>query len=112
MNLSHEIKGEVCVISIENQVGEGVGLEFKNYIGAILLKDDTIKNFILDFEKAKSIDSRGIGVIASTIKVINKREGGLVFCGVPPEIFKIFSIVKLDKIIKFFPGREEALASF
>jgi anti-sigma B factor antagonist len=69
-------------------------------------------NFIVDLTQVKFMDSAGLGVLVSGLKVCNKNGGDLVLVGLTENVRELFRITRLDTVFKLFPDRESAAEAF
>jgi anti-anti-sigma factor len=70
------------------------------------------KNFLINFEKVKFIDSMGIGELIASFKSAHDSGGKLKLMKLSPKIFLLFQITLLVKIFEIFDDEEEAIRSF
>ena len=66
--------------------------EFKSKLNPILNK--TTRGILLDLTNVDYISSAGLGVLFSVKKILIENGGELLFCGMKPQIKKLFEIVK------------------
>jgi len=66
-------------------------------------------SFDLDFGGVAYIDSTAIGVLVSLRSMAIERGGEVVFSALQPSVRNIFSIVRFDRIFRFFGTVDEAL---
>ncbi len=58
------------------------------------------KEFLLDFRECEFIDSTGLGVIVAVYKRCVEKGGNVRLCYVMPQIMRIFSLTRLDKVFE------------
>ena len=66
------------------------------------------KKLILDFSKVRHMGSAAIGMIISLNEKSKAIKGTLVISGVRPDVMKIFTIMKLHKLLKFASNLKDA----
>ncbi len=77
-----------------------------------LVNEQGKKNILLDFTNVEYLPTAGLGkLIILNDKVINAG-GKLVICSAPPNICKIFEIVRLNKLIQIVEHQQEGLLVF
>lgn len=54
---------------------------------------------VLDLQHVKFIDSTGIGVIISALKMAKLNQGHFALKNIQPEVMKLLALMKLDKIL-------------
>ena len=67
---------------------------------------------IIDLTQVKFMDSAGLGVLVSGLKVCNKNGGDLVLVGLSENVRELFRITRLDTVFKLFPDRQSATEAF
>jgi anti-sigma B factor antagonist len=79
---------------------ESVGLtnlnEAKSQIQNLL--SDGEKNFAIDLNQVNSINSSGLGILISCLKLIKDSNGDLRLLNANDKLLNIFKITKLDKV--------------
>ena len=70
------------------------------------------KKLLLDFSKVRHMGSAAIGMIISLNEKSKAIKGTLVISGVRPDVMKIFTIMRLHKLLKFAPNLNDAKAQF
>lgn len=58
-----------------------------------------VRELTLDCAEVRSIDSMGIGLLVATHNSFAKSQGRLFLIGVVPEVFQLFALMRLDKIL-------------
>lgn len=67
------------------------------------------KKIVLDFSKVQFLSSQMLGVIINLYKKSLAIKGQVVLCGVRPEIMKVFTIMKIDKLMRLAQTETEAM---
>ena len=70
------------------------------------------RQLVLDFSGVRLLGSQALGVLLTLRKKLQAAKGRLVICGLRPDLRKVFSITKLEKLFKFEPDEEHALNVF
>ena len=68
------------------------------------------KQIILDLSGLEFLNSKAVGIILKTLGGLRKSGGDISVTGVNPQIFQVFQLLTLDKIMKFFGTVSEALS--
>jgi anti-sigma B factor antagonist len=63
---------------------------------------------IVEMTKLDYIDSAGLGVLVSTLKLVNDRQGGLALVGLVPGVTRVFRVTGLDTIFTICGDEAEA----
>ena len=77
-----------------------------------LVDEKAVRKLVLDFSSVRFLSSQMLGVLLSLQKKIASIKGRMVICGLRAELFKVFKIMKLEKILTFAENEEKALNSF
>lgn len=77
-----------------------------------LADEQNKQKLILDFSNVRFLASQTLGVIITLNKKMQSIKGMLALCGLRDDLMKVFTITKLDKLLKFYRNDAEALKSF
>ncbi|MGK9174694.1 STAS domain-containing protein [Yokenella regensburgei] len=69
---------------------------------------DDRKALIVDFCKIDFIDSSGLGMLVSLLKMMNGK-GEMTLCALNPGIQNMFTLTRMDRIFRICPDRASAL---
>ncbi|WHH61543.1 STAS domain-containing protein [Petroclostridium sp. X23] len=61
------------------------------------------KAFDIDFSQCSFIDSAGLGVLISIYKKCMEKGGSLKLYSLQPEVMRIFTLTRLDKVFEILP---------
>jgi anti-sigma B factor antagonist len=67
---------------------------------------------LLDFKSVDHLSSAALGMLINANNRIREKNGQLRLCDIRRQILEVFSITKLDKLLRIYPDRQAALASF
>jgi anti-sigma B factor antagonist len=67
---------------------------------------------LLDFANVEHLSSAALGMLIKVNNIIRQKDGQLRLANIKPQIFEVFVITKLNKLLKILPTRSEALSSF
>ena len=70
------------------------------------------RRVLIDFQNIRFLSSQALGVLLTLRHKAEKSGVEVVFAGLRPELAKVFTLTKLDKMFQFFPAREAALRHF
>lgn len=102
-------ENRVAVLVLDGEVDSNTANILKE---KLLFLGSTVKRFILDFSRVTYMASAGWGVVLSRIKENRESGGDIVFANMTREVFSIYDLLELHKVIKYFPGVEEGLEFF
>ncbi|MGD0389888.1 MAG: STAS domain-containing protein [Tepidisphaeraceae bacterium] len=79
----------------------------------VSLIDEVAKpKLLLDFANVEHLSSAALGMLIKVNNMIRQKDGQLRLANIKPQIFEVFVITKLNKLLKILPTRSEALSSF
>jgi anti-sigma B factor antagonist len=67
---------------------------------------------VVDLRGVSFIDSTALAVLVRGMKQCRQRDGDLHLCGLQQPVRIIFELTRLDKAIRIFPARDEAIDAF
>lgn len=75
------------------------------------LLESGIALLIVDFTGVKFVDSSGLGVLLSALRIAARTGGDIRVVGLRPEVLTIFELAQMHRVLDIFPSEGEALAS-
>ncbi len=100
--------GDVLVVTcLEERLDAKVSAEFIQEM-ALFIKNGN-QYIVLDISNINFIDSSGLGAIVASLKQLGDK-GDLAICGINKSILSMFRITRLDRVVKIFSEKEEALS--
>lgn len=88
-------KGEnSLIVRLEEKVAFENSNNIKEEIKSNITKD--IETLVLDMKNITFIDSSGIGILISLLKVMNEKEGRMILKSIPRLVDRILTITKLN----------------
>jgi stage II sporulation protein AA (anti-sigma F factor antagonist) len=110
MNIDFEYVDRLLILKINGDIDHHTCEEIRSKID----KEITIKNpksILFDMEHVGFMDSSGIGVLIGRYKLISNSGGKAGMINVKPQIMRICEICGLQKIIRIYTGKKQAIAS-
>jgi anti-sigma B factor antagonist len=77
-----------------------------------LIDERANPKLLLDFGNVDHLSSAALGMLINCDKKIKAKNGQLRLANIRPQIFEVFVITKLNKLLKILPTREDAMGSF
>ncbi|ROL56348.1 anti-sigma factor antagonist [Bacteroidetes/Chlorobi group bacterium MS-B_bin-24] len=111
MNLIIEQRNEVTIIKVNEPK---IVSENSSKLKAKLLIEaqPDIKALLIDISKVETIDSSGFGAFLLADRQLRDKNIPTIIVGAKPEIYKLFEILKLDRVFGFADTIEEVLNEF
>jgi anti-sigma B factor antagonist len=100
---------KIAVIRPQSCLNAANALEFERYLTAALTGND-ISILVLDLAAVESLDSDGLMVLVSTLKLAQGLGRRFSLCGVSPAIKIIFELTQLDEVFEIIEGTAELSA--
>ncbi|AKJ63891.1 STAS domain-containing protein [Kiritimatiella glycovorans] len=66
---------------------------------------------VLDMHRVRFVDSAGLGVLLALLRCTAQQGGDLAVCNLVKQVRSLVSLVKLERIIRVYGSREEALGT-
>jgi anti-sigma B factor antagonist len=70
------------------------------------------KFIVVDLKQVSMITSLGIGGLIRALRTVREKDGDLRLSAVNASVRKVFTITKLEEVIKIFDTSDEAVKSF
>jgi anti-sigma B factor antagonist len=77
----------------------------------VLVDEQARRKIVLNFSRVRFLSSQMLGVLIALHKKSAAIKGRVVLCGLRPDLMKVFSIMKLEKILTIVPDENSALAT-
>lgn len=98
MLLEEHLIDEVLVQEVANQLSE-------------LIENDGPSDLILDLSLVTIVGSSMLGKLVTLNKKVKSAGGTLRLCGIPPQLYEVFAITKLNTLLAIYDSRQQALQS-
>ncbi|OAN56545.1 STAS domain-containing protein [Sphingobium sp. TCM1] len=72
--------------------------------------DGAARKVLLDLRRVSFMDSTGLGVLVSLLKMLGK-DGALAVAGAQPSVRRLFELTRLDTVFRLTDGVEEGKAA-
>lgn len=69
-------------------------------------------NLLLSFKNVDHLSSAALGMLLVLNKKVSEQSGKLKLSDISPQIFEVFKITKLNKLLDIHPTADQALSSF
>lgn len=111
MRIEEKLIGNVLVVSLQDRcLDASVAAPLKKRLHEHT--DQGCGKLVLDLQKVEFMDSSGLTVIISTLKVLKEQGGRLVLCGVGAELTSLFQLTRLNKVFEVYPNPAQAVRAF
>jgi anti-sigma B factor antagonist len=74
-----------------------------------LIDEQARRKILLDFRKVRLLSSQMLGVLITLQKKSAAIKGRIVLCGLRSDLQKIFTIMRLDKVLAIVPDESKAM---
>ena len=100
-------KDKIGLIELNEKLARESVISFRQKAVEYIEAND-ITDVIIDLTNLNWIDSAGIGVLMVIFKLVNRKNGKLIFVNPNKQISEIFSILKLNQVFNIVSTVEEA----
>lgn len=112
MDFSYEIieDDNIAVITTPERIDASNSNEMKELITNIVSKN--IYKIVVDLSNTNFIDSSGLGALVSRISICKNNNGDVRLVVLSDRVKEVLEITHLNKILKLFQNKEDAIRSF
>ena len=107
MKIEKKQDGKIFIFSFSGNLILSELEKIRNEVKETLEKENATE-VIFDMSEVEFIDSAGIGFVVSVYKSLKSKNGKFALCGLKKKPKEVFSLTRLDKIIKTFDDIETA----
>ena len=76
------------------------------------IEENHPKRLVFDFEQVKFFSSQVLGLLLDARARLELCRGEVVISSINPQLYRVFRITNLDRIFRFFPDKQSALADY
>lgn len=110
MDIKHESKGTVTVVSITGSLDALTAPQLTDYLTKQL--GEGHHHLVVDLSGMEYTSSAGLRVMLNAVKDARARGGDLRVAAVRPTVSKVFEMSGFTSILKFYPNLDAAVKSF
>lgn len=111
MNIEERKSGELVVLKpLTKNFDSAVSITFKQKVQN--LSEEGSKFFVLNLSQIDFVDSGGLDVLISVLKIIEKHKGDVVLCELQDNMLDLLRLTRLNNIFKVYPTEAEGLKFF
>jgi anti-sigma B factor antagonist len=104
-----QVLGDVTVVALPARVDTINAPEVETQFDELLAGG--ARKLVADFTDAEYISSAGLRVFLATLKLLEKNQGRIVLCAMPPFIAEVFEISGFSGLFQIVASRDEAVAA-
>jgi anti-anti-sigma factor len=97
----------IKLLRVQGALGESEGLELIAQVNELL--DGIGDSLVIDLGEMPAVNSAGIGAIVRIQAQANTQEQTVLFAGPTPIVRGVFQATRLDKFLRIYSTREEAI---
>ncbi|QIE41122.1 STAS domain-containing protein [Meridianimarinicoccus aquatilis] len=107
MELDHELKGDVLVITpADTRIDAAVAIQFKDRMRELCSAAGS--RIVLDLGQVDFVDSSGLGAIVAAMKQIGA-SARLELASLTPNVAKVFRLTRMDTVFSIHDDLDSAL---
>lgn len=104
-----EKQGEVLeIVADQERIDAAAAPAFKSALQENVPADT--RRVLVDLSAVKFVDSTGLGVFVSLLKMMGK-DGKLAIVGAQPPVLRLFELTGMNRVFRLLGTREEALSA-
>ena len=108
--LEVEELGDIAVVNfLDKKIMDEQNIQLIGEQLFALVDNDKKKKIVLDFSNVDYLSSAALGKIIALNNKVKKEGGKLVLCKIKEDIKEVFTITRLDKLIKIVDDQQAAL---
>jgi anti-anti-sigma factor len=112
MHLAHSTQENVLIITPEgNSLDANDAADFKDKVSHLITTTDR-QQVIFDLSHVQFVDSSGLGVFLSILRLLHKSGGELKLVHLNKSVRTMFELVSMHKIFEIYNTTDEAVRSF
>ena len=105
--------GAVTVVRLlEKKILDEANIEALGQELYALVDKDGRRKVVLDFKAVEYLSSAALGKLVSLEKKMNLAKGKLVLCNIRKDIYEVFKLLQLGKVLTICSDLDEALGKF
>jgi anti-sigma B factor antagonist len=107
-----EIGAVTVVRLLEKKILDEANIEALGQELYALVDKDGRRKVVLDFKAVEYLSSAALGKLVSLEKKMNLAKGKLVLCNIRKDIYEVFKLLQLGKVLTICSDLDEALGKF
>jgi len=110
MDMQTKKEGDVLLVKpMINSINVNTSASFKTKFNDLIAQGNLI--ILLNLSEIDFIDSSGLGAIISVLKSLSRNKGHLAICGAKTPVVNLFSLTRLDRVLKLCSNEKEGMQS-
>ncbi|MVP00104.1 MULTISPECIES: anti-sigma F factor antagonist [Paenibacillus] len=110
LQIEFEQGRKVLVVRLKGELDHHTADVVKARMEEAIFRQDT-KHLVLSLKDLSFMDSSGLGVILGRYKQITGKGGRMVVCDVSPEVYRLFELSGMFKIVSIQENERSAISS-
>jgi anti-sigma B factor antagonist len=107
-----EIGAVTVVRLLEKKILDEANIEALGQELYALVDKDGRRKVVLDFKAVEYLSSAALGKLVSLEKKMNLAKGKLVLCNIRKDIYEVFKLLQLGKVLTICSDLDEAIGKF
>ncbi len=106
-----EVSGVTVITLGQRDVSSVLEIDKTSEIFVGYIKSNQPSKLIINFDDIKFFSSKALGMLLNGWKKIEAYGGKMIISGINPQLSRLFRITNLDKILKYYPDINSAIAA-
>jgi anti-anti-sigma factor len=104
------LSGCVVVAVADAQFGHPKTLLLKSHISRLI--NEGHRHIILNLEKLDMLDSFGLAVLISLLKLCRENAGSLSLCNVSESVSRLIAITRVERVLDIYSSESQAVQAY
>lgn len=110
MDIATREQDAVLIFDIKGELDAKAAPEFKERIMEKI--NQGFHRVLVNLSDITYLDSAGLGVLVSGLKIATRQNGDLRMWGLQEEVRNIFQLTRLNKVFQIYDTEDQAMASY
>ncbi len=109
MELNNRFLSECVVIDIaDDKFGYPKTLVLKSHVSKLLTEGH--RHVVLNLDNVEMLDSFGIAVLISLLKLCKEQKGNLTLYGLNPQVARLMELTHMDRVLEIWESEAQAVS--
>ncbi|MEQ9353801.1 STAS domain-containing protein [Coleofasciculus chthonoplastes] len=104
------LDSKLSIVRPTGQVNASNAVELDHQLKSAILSD-RYSTVLVDMQQVETLDSDGLGVLVSALRLAQRRNQRFSLCGMGDSVRMIFELTQLDQAMEIFESYDDFLAT-
>ena len=108
MELQNRFLSGCAIVDVaDDRLGYPKTVVLKSHV--LHLLEEGHRHIVLNLEKLDMLDSFGLAVLISLLKMCRERAGSLALCGLNDSVNRLIEITRMERVLAIYPSEGQAI---